>query len=166
MTVTITAEPLTRAAFAPFGIVIEKDGAAHHFINEGNCIRYHDLAPVELLGEEARALINIFSPKPHALPYAVKLVERHPLGSQAFIPLTRDPFIVFVCEDESGAPVRPRAFVTNGTQGVSYRANAWHAPLIALADGADFLVIDRGGIGSNLEEFSYNETITITKLSS
>jgi ureidoglycolate lyase len=110
---------------------------------------------VQLLGGNARALINIFAPRPHALPYAVRLVERHPLGSQAFMPLSRDPFVVFACEDENGKPVRPRAFLTDGLQGVNYRANTWHAPLIALAQGAEFLVVDRGGDGLNLEEYTF-----------
>ena len=122
-------------------------------INNGGCVRYHDLAQVELLGAHARALINIFAPAPQPIPCRVELVERHPLGSQAFMPLTRDPFLVVVCADADGAPVEPRAFVTNGAQGVSYRANVWHAPLIALADGADFLVVDRDGEGANLEEW-------------
>ncbi|MGE3244981.1 MAG: ureidoglycolate lyase [Beijerinckiaceae bacterium] len=158
---TLTLEPLTREAFAPFGDVIAKEGARHHLINGGSCTRYHDLAPVQLLGEAGRALINIFAPQPVVLPYAISLVERHPLGSQAFVPLSRDPFAVVVCEDEGGKPVRPRAFITDGRQGVNYRANVWHAPLIALADGAEFLVVDRGGEGVNLEEFVFETSLTI-----
>ncbi|MCC2099084.1 MAG: ureidoglycolate lyase [Hyphomicrobiales bacterium] len=154
-------EPLTRAGFAPFGDVIEKAGAHQHPINDGTCTRYHDLAQVELLGGSPRALINIFAPQPCVLPYAVKLVERHPCGSQAFVPLSRDPFVAVVCEDEDGAPVRPRAFLTDGRQGVNYRVNVWHAPLIALADGAEFLVVDRGGDGDNLEEFTLPEMLVI-----
>ena len=155
MSDAILLEPLTCDAFAPFGDIIEKAGASHLPINSGNCIRYHDLAEVQLLGGNARALINIFTPRPYALPYRVELVERHPLGSQAFVPLSRDPFVVVVCEDEAEKPVRPRAFLTDGLQGVNYRANAWHAPLIALARGAEFLVVDRGGDGVNLEEYTF-----------
>ena len=155
MSNAILLEPLTREAFAPFGDVIEKPGASYHPINSGNCIRYHDLADVQLLGGNARALINIFEPKPQVLPYQLTLVERHPLGSQAFVPVSRDPFVVVVCEDDNGKPGRPRAFLTDGLQGVNYRANTWHAPLIALAQGAEFLVIDRGGDGVNLEEYTF-----------
>lgn len=161
MSLTIIAEPLTRASFAGFGDVIEKAGAKHHSINDGTCIRYHDLAPVQLLGNNACALINIFSPEPKTLPCPVRLVERHPLGSQAFIPLSEGRFLVFVYADARGAPVGPRAFVTNGRQGVSYRANIWHAPLIALGPNADFIVIDRGGDGDNLEEYELAEPILL-----
>ncbi len=159
MTITLKAEPLTRAAFALFGDVIEKAGAEQHLINEGLCTRYHDLAQVELLGEDARALINIFEPEPKTMPVQIKLVERHPLGSQAFIPLSADPFLVIVCEDDKGSPVRPRAFLSDGSQGVNYRVNVWHAPLIALARGSNFAVIDRGGEGVNLQEYTFDHAI-------
>ncbi len=162
MITAIATQPLTRQAFAAYGDVIEKQGANHHLINDGNCIRFHDLAGVQLLGEQARALINIFSPQPKTLPCPIALVERHPLGSQAFIPLTTDPFVVVVCRDTGGIPVEPRAFITNGTQGVNYRANVWHAPLLALAPDTNFAVIDRDGDGINLEEFHFPEPLMLS----
>lgn len=160
---TVMIEPLQSDIFAPFGDVIAREGAQSHFINDGNCIRYHDLATVEFTGQNARTLINIFAPKSYALPYILKLVERHPLGSQAFVPLSRDPFLVVVCSDADGVPVSPRAFISNGYQGVNYHANVWHAPLIALADDTDFAVIDRGGDGNNLEEYEFDTPVTIKR---
>ena len=90
------------------------------------------------------------------------MVERHPLGSQAFMPLSPEPFLVIVAADESGKPGIPRAFMTNGSQGVNYPANAWHGVLTPLAGEQRFLVVDRGGDGNNLEEFVFDEAFVVT----
>ena len=160
---TILIEPLTRAAFAPFGDVIETEGAHHYPINAGMCERYHDLARVETSGPNARQLISIVIGQPCALPLTLKMVERHPLGSQAFMPLSPEPFLVIVAADENGNPGVPRAFITNGSQGVNYPANAWHGVLTPLAGVQRFLVVDRGGDGNNLEEFVFGEPFTVVR---
>jgi ureidoglycolate lyase len=100
-------------------------------------------------------LISIVSGKPFTLPYELTMVERHPEGSQAFIPLSRLPFLVIVCPDEGGTPGTPIAFVTSPGQGVNYRRNTWHGVLTPLVEPADFLVVDRGGEGANLEEHRF-----------
>jgi len=154
---TITIEKLTAAAFAPFGQVIEIEGAQHYPINAGMTERYHDLARVELGGVHARPLISIFHGKPYALPLALKLVERHPLGSQAFYPLSASPWLVIVAEDEGGRPVRLRAFEPAPGQGVNIAMNTWHGVLTPLEVESRYLVVDRGGDGNNLEEFHFDE---------
>ena len=152
---TILIEPLTAEAFAPFGQVIEMAGANHYPINSGMTERYHDLAKVELAGVHARPLISIFRGQPYELPLTLKLVERHPLGSQAFYPLSDRPFLVVVAEDLSGVPATPRAFLTAPGQGVNIAMNTWHGVLTPLETASDFLVVDRGGDGNNLEEYSF-----------
>jgi ureidoglycolate lyase len=158
---TIKIEPLTRAAFAPFGDVIETYGAQHYPINAGMCERYHDLARVEAVGPNARQLISIGVGKPYSLPLHLKMVERHPLGSQAFIPLSPKPFLVTVAADENGIPGIPRAFMTNGAQGVNYPINTWHGVLTPVGQEQRFLILDRGGDGSNLEEFFFDAPFLI-----
>lgn len=153
----LRTEPLTREAFAPFGQVIESDGAQHYPINAGNCERYHDLARVELGGVHARPLISILKSRGFTLPHTVNMVERHPLGSQAFYPLSRYPFLVVVSPDEGGAPGMPRAFVTSPGQGVNIAMNTWHGVLTPLEHEAEFLCVDRGGEGNNLEEHHFAE---------
>jgi ureidoglycolate lyase len=148
----LTAEHLTRDAFAPFGQVIEAEGAHHYPINAGNCERYHDLARVELAGVHARPLISIIHGRHYTLPLELKMVERHPLGSQAFYPLSTHPFLVIVALDESGTPATPRAFLTSPGQGINSAMNTWHGVLTPLEADADFLCVDRGGEGNNLEE--------------
>lgn len=149
----IIVEPLTREAFAPFGQVIAADDSANHYtINAGMTERYHDLARVELGGVHARPLISIFRGQPYTLPLTLKLLERHPLGSQAFYPLSPRPFLSIVAPDESGVPGRPRAFLVPPHHGVNIAINTWHGVLTPLDEPADFLVVDRGGDGNNLEE--------------
>lgn len=154
---TISAEPLTRDAFAPFGQVIEQAGAHHYPINSGNCERYHDLARVEIGGVHARPLISLMHSRHFTLPLELKMLERHPLGSQAFYPLSKHPFLVVVAPDVSGTPGAPRAFLTGPGQGVNIAMNTWHGVLTPLEADADFLCVDRGGEGNNLEEHFFAE---------
>ena len=153
----VTAQPLTRAAFAPFGDVLDTDWHDHFPINQAKCERYHDLAPVEAVGPNARVLISIFKGTPYDFPLRLGMVERHPLGSQAFMPLSPAPFLVAVCHDEGGRPGAPHAFVTRPGQGVSYRRGTWHAVLTPIGGKQDFLVVDRGGDGDNLVEHHFAE---------
>lgn len=159
---TVRIEPLTREAFAPFGDVIETAGAHHYPINSGMCERYHDLARVTIAGPAARQLISIFVGKPYSLPLELAMVERHPLGSQAFIPLSQAPFLVVVAGDENGKPGQPRAFMTNGIQGVNYPINTWHGVLTPIGAEQRFVVVDRGGDGVNLEEHVFDQPYLIT----
>jgi ureidoglycolate lyase len=152
----ILIEPLSHEAFAPFGQIIQMDGAEHYPINNGMTERYHDLARVELGGVHARPLISLFRGQPYELPLSLKLVERHPLGSQAFYPLSDQPFLVIVAEDLSGIPDTPRAFLTEPGQGVNIAMNTWHGVLTPLHQVCDFIVIDRGGDGNNLEEHHFD----------
>lgn len=152
----VTARALNREAFAPFGDVIETAGADNFPINDGKCTRFHDLAKVEAEGPNARVLVSIFRGTPYAFPLKLGMVERHPLGSQAFVPLSPRPFIVIVCPDTAQGPGEPQAFLTAPGQGVNYRRNTWHAVLTPVGEPQDFLVVDRGGDGSNVEEFHFS----------
>ena len=157
MTRALPIRPLTAEAFAPFGQVISTENAAHYPINAGMTERFHDLAAIELAGDNPRPLISIFRGQPYALPLPLTLVERHPLGSQAFMPLADADWLVIVAPDESGAPGTPIPFRPAPGQGVNIARNVWHGVLTPLTRPADFLVIDRGGDGVNLEEYTYSE---------
>jgi len=137
-------EPLTATAFAPFGQVIEARGS-HRLINDGDAERFHDLAQIDTAADGGRALVNIFRARAHALPLKLKLVERHRLGSQLFMPLSPRRFLVVVAAAGSAPPPEAlRCFVANDGQGVNLARGTWHHPLLALDDGGDFLVVDRG----------------------
>ena len=159
----ITVEPLTADVFEPFGEILEAVGDPDMVINQGLCGRYHDLARIDVAGDRARAGISLFRSEKRTLPYQLNLVERHPLGSQAFLPMTMEPFLVIVCPDENGRPGKPRAFRTRPGQGVNYFRNTWHGVLTPLSDPGLFAVIDRIGDGSNLEEYTFDAAYTVTE---
>lgn len=146
----IRAEPLTAKAFAPFGQVLEATGD-FRLINAGLCRRHHDRAVLDF-GPQGRAGISVFHAEARALPYDFDLIERHPEGSQAFIPMSADPFLVIVSPDPQAAP---RAFLTNGAQGINLARATWHGVLTPLAAPGLFAVVDRIGPTANLEEHRY-----------
>ncbi|WP_225032688.1 ureidoglycolate lyase [Paraburkholderia sp. XV] len=160
---TLAIEPLTREAFAPFGDVIELEGAKQIPINLGTTIRYHDLAKVDVTDENGRTLVNLFRGQPRALPFEITMMERHPLGSQAFIPLNDKPYLVVVAPAGELDESMIRAFVTSGWQGVNYAKGVWHHPLLALGEVSDFIVVDRGGDGLNLNEQNLRESQWLTE---
>jgi ureidoglycolate lyase len=147
---TIRIEPITAEAFAPFGDLLTPRPRADKMINAGRCERHHALATVER--GEGEAIISIFRSEPVSLPYDCTLLERHPLGSQAFMPLGPDGWLSVVAPDDGGKPGMPRAFLVPAGMGVNLRAGVWHGVLTPLDRPADFLVIDRQGDGVNLEE--------------
>lgn len=163
MTPGLSVEPLTRAAFAPFGDVIETAGAEHFTINQGTTERYNNLSHIDVLAEDGWPQISIFRSQPRPQPITLELMERHPLGTQAFYPLQDRAWLVVVAEPGSD-PLDPRclrAFRATGQQGVSYARNVWHHPLLVLRPDSDFLIVDRGGPGSNLEERAFIGQITL-----
>lgn len=161
----LTIQPLAKSAFSPFGDLIEADPATMRLINGGTTERFHALGHARALGEGAELIISLFRGQPRLLPYRVDMVERHPLGSQSFHPLSGRPWLVVVAEDEGGRPGMPQVFLARGDQGINYRANVWHHPLMALQDASDFLVVDRSGPGNNLEEYYYSEHFIIAEVS-
>lgn len=146
-------EPLTADAFAAFGEVIEADARFLSFpVNAGTSQRFHDLARLDP-GPDGRLIVSIFRAQPRPLPFTLALLERHPLASQAFMPLDGTPFLVVVApRGESIAPESVRAFLAQGHQGINFAPGVWHHPLLALGRICDFLVIDRDDPDGNCEE--------------
>ena len=148
----LTPETLTAQAFAPFGSVIEASGAAVKLdINQGHAIRYDRLAEIDVADGGGTGAISLFRARPLA-ELVLKQFERHPLGSQSFIPLVGRPYLVAVAPAGDFDPARVRLFRAEGHQGVHYRKGVWHHFLLVLHDEADFLVVDRVGPGDNCEE--------------
>ena len=150
MTRQILTEPMTATAFAPFGDLLDCAGDPDKLINQGLCGRYHDRASLDFA--DGRAGISLFKAELRSLPYTLDLLERHPLGSQAFVPMSHDPFLVIVAPDDDGKPVTPRAFLTQAGQAINFHRNTWHGVLTPLSGTGLFAVIDRIGDGTNLQE--------------
>jgi ureidoglycolate lyase len=153
---TVTPEPLTAEAFAPFGDVLDATGD-FRLINAGLCHRHHDRAALDF-GPDGRPGISIFRADPRALPYAFDLIERHPDGSQAFIPMTGHSFLVIVAANPE---TPPKAFLTNGAQGINLHRGTWHGVLTPLHAPGLFAVVDRIGTTPNLEEHRFADPWTV-----
>lgn len=156
--------PLTKEAFTPYGDVIElSDTAEQKVINQGNTIRYHDLAQLNLTNEEGHASLNIFRSTPLTRPVMIKVMERHPLSSQAFYPLGINPWLVVVAPKGDFDYRKVMAFLAQPDQGVNYHAGVWHHYSLALHGVSDFLVIDRQSSheDDNCEEITLNENYPI-----
>lgn len=151
--IVINVEPLAADVFRPFGDVIQTNRSYHYSVNKGTSERYHDLAKIDVLEQNGRPLLSIFRTQPAPMPLKISMLERHPLSSQSFIPLTRAHFLVVVAPPGDSVSVQSvRTFLTNGHQGINYRRGIWHHPILALRTETDFLVIDRGGEGANCDE--------------
>ncbi|MEM8802967.1 MAG: ureidoglycolate lyase [Pseudomonadota bacterium] len=155
----ISIQPLTAAAFAPFGDLLDCAGAPDKVINQGHCDRFHDRARLEF--GDGQAGISLFRAQLRDLPLTLEMVERHPLGSQAFLPMSMDGFLVVVAPDDGGSPGAPLAFRTEPGQGVNYHAGTWHGVLTPLAGSGLFAVVDRIGEGANLEEHWFAEPYVV-----
>lgn len=150
MTIRIKAQPMTAEALAPYGDVMEATGAPDKLINQGKCGRFHDRAKLDF--SDGKAGISIFKGDKESLPLPLKMVERHPEGSQAFVPMSADPFLVVVARDQDGTPVDPIAFLTAPGQAINFHRGTWHGVLAPLSEPGIFAVVDRIGDGPNLEE--------------
>ncbi|MGA1457153.1 MAG: ureidoglycolate lyase [Arenicellales bacterium] len=159
----IDPKPLTATAFAHFGDVVETRSEQVIDINEGTSKRFHDLARVDVGAQEGRPLVNIFRASPYPQPLILSMMEKHPLGSQLFMPLQAFRYLVAVAPP--GDSVRAddiEVFLAQGDQGVNFHPGVWHHPLLVLEQQQDFLVVDRGGAGNNLIEQSLQTPVSVT----
>ncbi|MBE1282072.1 MAG: ureidoglycolate lyase [Rhodobacteraceae bacterium] len=161
MTRQVLIQPLTVPAFAPFGQVIDCSGDPDKIINQGQCGRYHDRVDLDFV--DGRAGVSLFNATPRKLPYKLEMVERHPEGSQSFIPMTEHPFLVIVAPDQGGLPGTPLAFETQAHQAINFHRGTWHGVLTPLCAPGLFAVVDRIGPGDNLQEHWFDEPYTVLR---
>ena len=164
MTSVLKLEPIGQAAFAAFGDVLQMKGNSWFPINGGTTRRYHNLGLVQIEGADGRAGISLARGDAFQFPLQISMLERHPLGSQAWIPFNQTPFIAVVAPN--GVDDRPdesaiRAFYVGPNQGVNYHQGTWHHPLMALGREGDFIVIDRIGTAANCDERTLQTVRTI-----
>lgn len=160
-TLTLTAQPLTAAAFAPYGDVIEADGSAQA-MNQGFGQRYQDLARIEVDAQGGRPAVSIVACIPEQVPVSLRLMERHPLGSQIFVPLDGQRYLVVVAPaGDAPEPADLRAFVAGGRQGVNYHRGTWHHPMIALDGSCRFIEFHRAGPGPNCDEVPLAQPVRV-----
>ena len=159
--ISLRPEPLTSERFAPYGDVIEASLNKSDAMNEARFERFDNLCDVDL-GDGDVAISVARCRTPTSLPLRIDMIERHPLGSQAFVPLTPCRMVVVVGPPGEGVDAsRLRAFVTNGRQGINYHRGTWHMPLIAFEAGQEFLVVDRGGEAPNCEQHMLDTVVML-----
>jgi ureidoglycolate lyase len=159
--IVLQAKPLTPERFLPYGEVIEASKVQGSGMNDARFDRFDDLCGIDIVDGKVSVSI-VLSRTASLLPYRIDMVERHPLGSQAFVPLSPcRMFVVVGPPAESIDPTDLRAFETNGKQGINYRRGTWHMPLIALDSGQQFLVIDRAGEGVNCDQHVLDEPVML-----
>ncbi len=157
----ITIEPITATGIAPFGDLLETTGAPDKIINQGFCGRFHDRADLDF--SDGRAGISLFQAEPRSLPYTLDMMERHPAGSQAFIPMSAQGFLVIVAPDVDGTPGLPLAFETQAGQAINFHRGTWHGVLTPLHAPGLFAVVDRIGSGENLEEHWFDQPFEVQR---
>ena len=155
----VVARKLTAERFAPFGDVLAPKTVPDKIINQGKCARHHDLAQLDFA--DGRAGISLFDAEARTLPYTVELVERHPSGSQAFVPLDGVPMLITVAPDVGGAPGPIEVFVSQPGQSINLHRGTWHGVLAPLGSPGKYIVIDRIGAGANLEEYWFDDPWTV-----
>lgn len=155
----LQTQPLTTNAFKAFGEIIEATGEPDKIINQGLCGRYHDLAQLDFT--TGKAGLSVFNAEARSLPFKLEMMERHPEGSQAFIPMHQYPFLIIVSHDKNGVPDTPISFISKPGQGINIFKNTWHGVLCPLHAPGLFAVIDRIGEGPNLEEHWFKKVWTI-----
>ena len=158
---SISPIEITAELFKPFGDLLQLKDTADMLINQDMCERHHNLADIDF-EDGGKTGISLFNAKPRSLPYKLEMMERHPKGSQAFIPMYEHPFLVIVAEDNGGVPDTPVAFLTQVHMGINFHKNTWHGVLTPLKAPGIFAVIDRIALDKNLEEYWFNTPYCIT----
>ncbi|WP_224816738.1 ureidoglycolate lyase [Hasllibacter sp. MH4015] len=157
---SLVATAITAEAFKPYGEVIEVGTVQPLLINAGMCNRYTDLATFDI--EDGTVGLSLFQATLRDMPYTCDLLERHPLGSQCFIPMSDAAYLVIVAPDDGGRPGPASAFLATHSVAVNLARNTWHGVLAPIAGSGLFAVIDRVGDGPNLEEYRMEEPVLVT----
>lgn len=164
MTITLKTQALTKQGFAPFGEVIESAQTAADAMNSARFERFDDLCKVDLANDGEVAVSIARCRMPTSLPLQLEMLERHPLGSQAFIPLSPCKMVIVVAPAAERPDINQlQAFETDGQQGFNYRKGTWHMPLIAFEENQEFLIIDRGGQEANCDIQQLKEIVFLER---
>tara|TARA_B100000029_G_scaffold228635_1_gene226305 strand:+ start:278 stop:775 length:498 start_codon:yes stop_codon:yes gene_type:complete len=142
--------PITKENFSKFGNMITTEDINPLEINNGYAKRFDNIAKIDTSSQNGETTISIFSALKRSFPMKIDMMEKHPLGSQAFIPMKETTFLTLVApEGEKPNIEQIESFIVPKGIGVNYKANVWHFPLISTED-MNFLVVDRKGSGDNL----------------
>ena len=141
---------ITKVNFAPYGDLISSNGVEPIDINSGYAKRFNNLANIDISKNKGEAIVSIFSALKRTFPMKIDMMEKHPLGSQAFMPMKEITFLSFVAPPGETPEINKiQSFIIPPKIGINYKPGVWHFPLISI-ENTNFLVIDRKGNGENL----------------
>lgn len=162
---TIHAKPISLLNFSNYGELISIADWEGMACNQGRAIRYNDIVKtIDCEDEFGRIGVSIYSCQASRLPFEIQVMERHPLGSQFFMPLSEHgSYLIAVCAEQSVEPDHVEAFIVPAEFGINYHKGVWHLPIVALNQSMRFLTIDRIGSGENCEEVSFQGLIVCDK---
>ena len=160
---TVKPIKINRSNFATFGDLISTNDINPMDINAGYAKRFDDLADLNTIKDGGKTIVSIFSSLKRTFPMKIDMMEKHPLGSQAFIPMDDTKFLVFVAPRGNKPDINKiQSFVVPKQAGVNYKAGIWHFPLISMKN-MNFLVIDRKGKENNLVIYKFKKDKVILK---
>jgi len=162
MKIIIKPKKITRKNFQKFGDLISVKKKKSININDGYAKRFDNLCRINTSSKRGKTIMSIFSAKKRKFPMNIKMMEKHPLGSQAFVPMNETTFLVFVAPKGKRPNTKKiESFIVPKQTGINYKPGIWHFPLIS-SKNMNFLVIDRKGIGNNLVIHNFkNEKISL-----
>jgi ureidoglycolate lyase len=162
MKIIIKPKKITRKNFKKFGDLISTKKIKPININNGYAKRFNNLCRINTSSKKGNTIMSIFSAKKRKFPMKIVMMEKHPLGSQAFIPMSETKFLVFVApKGKKPNTKKIESFIVPKQAGINYKPGIWHFPLIS-TKSVNFLVIDRKGIGNNLAIYKFkNEKISL-----
>ena len=141
---------ITRENFVIYGDLIATNDVKPREINSGYAKRFDDLASIATSKDDGKTVLSIFSALKRTFPMKIDMMEKHPLGSQAFIPMKETTFLVFVAPQGDSLNLNKiESFIVPPGIGINYKPETWHFPLIS-TENMNFLVVDRKGPGDNL----------------
>ncbi len=163
MKIIIEPKLITKENFSKFGDMITTENIKPLEINNGYAKRFDDIAKIDTSNKNGETTISIFSALKRSFPMKIDMMEKHPLGSQAFIPMKQTTFLTLVAPEGERLEIdKIESFVVPKGKGVNYKTGIWHFPLIATED-MDFLVVDRKGSGENLIIENLNQEEVLLK---
>ena len=141
---------ITKANFTAYGDLISSDDVKPMDINAGYAKRFNNLANINTSKDRGETIMSIFSALKRTFPMKIDMMEKHPLGSQAFIPMKETTFLAFVAPSGDKPEIEKiKSFIISPGMGINYKPGIWHFPLIS-TENMNFLVVDRKGDGNNL----------------
>ena len=157
----LTPVPLIPSSFIEFGSVLDRNLTKRIAINQSTTTRFHKMAAVRAFPSDAEIILSIFRGTNRGYPFEIKMMERHPVGTQAFFPLSDEPWLVVVAPDAGDKPDEKRlqCFLAAGDQGIQYNCNVWHHPLLILANQQDFFIVDCDTDCNNLNEYFFDKPV-------